>query len=231
MSTIETEPEQLAPPESLRDAAELREQLFAEARELLEKGNPWKALPKKAEALGLKPIDGFNSMRAQDSYKRPDLDALGSPLSSSRLANEQFFLTAAAKLFPSEEGAESMVRGLGEAARQPRNEGTETAIAQARQALDEISVESRKLQYQRAFDEVGTYGRHAGWVAARAGNGDLLVAQETPKAMEALASAGYRETQGGYESSEGPRVPFNNTPESTKDVKWAPATGTEPTVG
>lgn len=222
--------EDQAPAESLQDTAEQREALFAEARELLEKGNPWKALPKKAEALGLKPLESFNSMRRQDLQKRPDLVAAGNPLSDMPHAAERFSLEAAAKLYPTSDGAEAMLKDLQEAAAQTPTETNQTERAQARKARDEIQTERRKLQYKKAFDEVGTYGRYAGWVAARAGNGDLLFAQDAPEKLEVLASAGYKETPGGYGSHGGPTTPFSANQETTKDVKWAPATGAEPEI-
>ena len=225
-NTAKMAPEQLAPSDTMQETHERKVASFAEAKELLESGDPWHALPKKAEALGLKPLEGFFSMRSQEGHKRPDLTALGNPLSDMGHGAKRARLEATAKLFPSDD-PEALFEDIRGAAKQLPNRGNDTEIAQARKALDEIGVERRKRQYQKTFDEVGLYARHAGWVAARAGNGDLLVARETPESIQFLEDANYRETHGGYGSYEGPTVPFNNTPESTSDVQWVRATGTE----
>ena len=232
MSTVELAPDQPATSESLPEPAERYEALMAEADELLSNGDPWKALPKKAEALGLKPLEGalFTSMREQDVYKRPDLHWAGHPLADAGDAVGRSMLRAAAELFPSGGGPETLLSDLKEAAGPRHQASAESHVAQARDALDEIRAKAKEIQYKQAFNEVGYFNRHAGWLAARAGNGDLLVAPDTPDTQAALAAAGYREVAGGYGSHGGPTVPFNNTGTSTEGVRWTKATGAEPDV-
>lgn len=219
-ATAELAPQEQVSPE---DTPKTAEELFAEARQLLtEPGGAERALVQKAEALGLEPLEGFTSMAAQH---RQDLLAQGHPLSDFGEIAGPFYIKAVAELFPDNGDPEEMLVGIRETVNQSRDYSTERAVEQATKTSREIEIKRRELQNQRAYDEVGTFGRHAGWVAARGGNGDLLVSRETPEALRALEVAGYKETPGGYESSEGPMVPFNNTPESTQDVEWVDGTG------
>lgn len=221
MSTIEQAPD-MAPPAEQR--TEEKERQWAEAKKLLEEGQPWHALPKKAEALGLKPLAGFTSMAKQRLSKRRDLCDIGHPLSDVHRKN--FAGRATASEVPSENPTETQ-EAIIAAAKRVAGEAPSSARQGAEDLLKQISKKAFELQAQQAFDEVGTYNRHAGWVAARGGNGDLLVAKESDETLKALQEAGYQESAGGYEDPNGLAVPFDNTPDSTKDVDWYPGDGIE----
>lgn len=205
--------EQESQEENLQESAERQEQLMVEAKDLLAKGDPWKALPKKAEALGLKSLEGFTSMAKQ--RKRDELARLGSPLSFS---SEKFKAQAAAELYPDTGDANKLLEDLNAAASQPNTPENRQNIELAAKALDDIRSKSQELQYQQAFNEVGQYAYNSGYLAARAGNGDLLIAADTSDKRQALEAAGYK---AGAELP----VPFNNDAASTQDVEWIDGTG------
>jgi len=202
------------PPESPEVQAAHKEALWDEAKRLMAEGRPWQALVKKSEAIGLKPLQGFTSMAKQEFAVRRDLSELGFPLSDSHRG--KFTARATGLLFPSEEGGATLHASIIEAAKRTTGART-TSEDQARQSLHEISKKAFELQAQEAFDEVGHYTIHAGYAAARAGNGDLLIADANPERLRELEEAGYTP---GEKVGVTIGVPFSADVETRKDVRW-----------
>jgi hypothetical protein len=164
-------------------------------------------------------------MAAQRTGERSDLADLGTPLSDSRGASEKFRIKAAALMYPTPKGSpEESLKDIRETANQSPDTGVLAAINQAKGALAEIRAKSKELQYQQAFDEVGMFTTNAGYVAARGGNGDLLVAKASDANMQQLQEAGYRD---GSQFDVNLYVPFSNNADTTNGVQWTPGTGTE----
>ena len=209
--TIE-EPAAQKQPVNPAEQANQKEALLREAQELLAAGNPWLAMVKKSEAIGLKPLATFASMAKQDFATRPDLKNLGFPLSDVHRRN--FYAEATATLFPAEEGGDATHKAIVEAAKRTVGEPPSTAQEQASKAQEDIYKKAFELQAQRAFGEVGHYYVHAGYAAARAGNGDLLVADANDERLQELKDAGYTPSLSSM------NVPFSADVSTREDVGW-----------
>ncbi|MDB5164889.1 MAG: hypothetical protein JWL89_515 [Candidatus Saccharibacteria bacterium] len=202
-----------------------RQATWEEAQQLLAEGKPELAMAKKAEAIGLQPLEGrFTSMAAQPIYKRKDLHDLGVPLVDGTARARSLQVTAVAALYPKSSNPEQLLAATKNAANQLPNEGIQPAINQAKKALDGIYAKRQELQAEKAFTEVGVFTANSGFIAARGGNGDLLVGKYTPENLKALEAAGYRDGEGDITLF----VPFSSNEASRQDVKWVQGTGAGP---
>ncbi len=191
--------------QGLHDPVSRAEAAVEDSLELVRQGRYEDAMAARATELGLKEPEGaFYHMSRQHD---PDLQRLAWPVTSLHPSYNSAHAKAVAAVLNNAGMTEDQTIRARDDLRESKvladQGGATVASNQAEAALDEVSGLTRKDQGESAVRQVGGYTVNSGWVAARSGDGDLIVALSSEQTLKALEEAGYKPT-GDI------GVPFNN---------------------